>query len=214
VIDRINPIIDSVNNYLYRGHGTGIFDPERMTETRTSNCFGRQAVIGSAILDELPNTDVFLLIARNHGMPFETPSGRNIRHLAHMESVILGESTGYLLDTPPPYTLEANPSLRNLSDTTWATEASTGTVHHQNRNIALLHGRFSDDELQRLYGPPAIRALRHIFDVYPFDEGLDFYQHNASNAVGQLYTRQDYTDFYRSTILATATEEPRVATNV
>ncbi len=140
-------------------------------------------------------------------MALESVSGRSIRWLAHSESVIIDGPESYLLDTPP-FTKEANPSLHKISDVTWATENQNGPIRHPDRDVALRNGELSEPELVRRYGPPLIRSCHHLFDVYPFDEGLEMYQQKTNDSIRRIHTRQDYAEFYYSAIAPIKNNEP------
>ena len=202
----MSAIASNVGDYLYKGHGRGVFDPERMATTRTSNCFGRLAIIGSVIAHEMPEATISLLIAQNHGMEFQTESGRPARWLAHAEAIIVTDAEAHLLDTTP-FTLEANPSLQLISNITYEASESGKIAHHSARDVYLHQNHLSEQEQLRRYGPPAIRACHHIFAMYDFAAGLHAYQQVTANANAREFVARDYVDFYYANIAPEYTPE-------
>lgn len=183
-------VLDSVNGYLHEGHGRGVFDPPTMEATRRSNCFGRQAMIGAALSEALPAADVLLLIGSHHGMECTSMSGRPIRWLAHAETVVLQSDASYLIDTTPFQ--HSDPTIWGMDELEW--EPGDAVALHPARNVA---GRdMSESALQRLYGPPPIRALNHAFDVYPLAEGVAAYQRGAGATA--LYSTADYLHLHQT----------------
>lgn len=201
----IQTTLDVVNGYLHEGHGRGVFDPATMEVTRRSNCFGRQAMIGSALAEEMPIADVLMLIGSHHGMECTSVKGRSIKWLAHAELVVLQpDGVSYLIDTIPFQ--HTDPTARDLSELDW--QLGDTAALHPARNVA---GRnMPEQEMERLYGPPHIRALNHVFNVYPLAEGLAKYQQGVGSET--IYGVADYLRLYRlaQTALQGAPNRPAI----
>lgn len=190
-MSEVREIVEVVNRQVPE-HGRGVIDPEKILKERRSSCFGKVALVGSALLGVgVAEDELRVVVSENHGIEFDQARF----WLGHAGLIVLGE--GSLVDGMNELVIS---EVRARLDAS-AYEPGEIAIDKDRllaRKPAEGYSRQELINLQKLVGPPDVHRVAHQFRVYGFGEGLAAYQaHHPDLAKGPQYSAEDYGRCYR-----------------